>query len=323
MDITSFSNESTIFGPDPEFFLGESSTRYFSANFKKINHNLQNVRIDQDQLLADFEIEWPEIWATKKGVSLKPHIGTLDFFLTSIQLVETYLFIVKNKEKSQINNMWISEFSCKAGRECIEKKLFPCECQLLSEVSTNNQTTFVFEIKICTAKIVLTILSSPKETSFCNKKISAFYDMKSYYSLNYKYAFRNITNIYLNLQQSFISADFELVHYNDIFYNGIGCNHMPCITFCDLVLAAGQLSQILLFRLNNITREEASNLWLRNIRCLYKSPITDKTNVVVKIKKTREIPLKGAVYNCTDLIFDFNNGSLTAECGSAYQLNSK
>ena len=301
----------------PDSFLGDSSQRYFSSNFKKVFHHINETKIENGKLLACCSVEWPEDWSHKKGVALQPHIGTLDFFLIASRLAEVYFEKVENLCDNQISNMWISEFHCKAGNKCIEQNTIFCECRLLSK---KNQTEYTLDIKIADAVVVLkTQLPDKIEDTLLEIKRWDDFEQVSYYSAHYKEALRDITNIRIDTSRKNISADFELEHINKSSYKGIGSTYMPCVTFCDLVLVCGQLSQIILYHLDNTTREQASNLWLRNIHCFYKKPIKGKTNISVAIKASKALKLKGANYNCSVLIFNFNNEDLIAECSSAYQ----
>lgn len=217
--------------------------------------------------------------------------------------------------------MWILEFHCKAGNKCKEKSSILCECLLISEkdISEKNKTEYILEIKIEDTIIVLkTQLSNTDEKMLLDIEYCGS-DSDSYYVEHYKEAIRDMTNIRIQTREKNISANYELKHTGETDYKGIGSDYMPCVTFCDLVLACGQLSQIILYQIDNTTREKASNLWLRNIRCFYRKPIRGSTNISVKVKESKMLRLKGAIYNCSDLVFNFNNGDLIAECSSAYQ----
>jgi hypothetical protein len=313
-------HDTILHGLTPDSFLGDSSHRYFSSNFKRVVHHIDEIKIGHNNILANFSIQWPINWSNKKGISLQPHIGTLDFFLIAVRLAETYFRTVKMMHENQISEMWILEFHCKAGNKCIENSITSCKCQLISEVTEQNETEFILNISISDATIILKILLQAKgirELSDISQQ--TFSEHEPYYSACYKEASRDITNIIVNTQEKYVTSKFELKHIDYSIYKGIGSIYMPCITFCDLILACGQLSQILLYQLDDTNRENASNLWLRNIHCVYRKPIKENTNILVKVNKSKIVNLRGSYYNCSDLVFDFNDGDLIAECSSAYQ----
>jgi hypothetical protein len=129
-----------------ERYLGTSSKRYFSDGYKDILHHFSNIRNEKEELLADLVLKWPEKWSGKKGVTLTPHIGTLDFFLASTILVKKY-FQAMNKEFIKlVDKMWIAEFVCKSGNKCLEQQSTPCLCRLLSKEEANINTHYLFEV---------------------------------------------------------------------------------------------------------------------------------------------------------------------------------
>jgi len=135
MDIST-SNQNEFLDKDKgiDYFLGSSSKRYLSSGFKRIEHSIENISIEEDCLFADLFINWPKDWSEKKGGQIKPHVGTLDYFLFSERLVEVYMKLVEHKKiykksikdvantflsngfKVTYMNFFRRSFSCKASR---------------------------------------------------------------------------------------------------------------------------------------------------------------------------------------------------------------
>jgi hypothetical protein len=318
MDTFTTNCEKSLHGYDADFFLGPSSKRYFGTGFKKTEHGFLNLRKEEECLFADLMINWPETWAEKKGVNVTPHIGTLDFFLASVTLVEEYFSIVREISIKQMNHMWISDFICKTGNKCIEQNNLSCSCRLIFEECNSSKTIFVFEIKIGDTCVSLSI-DFPNNLSPMYYKSPQLLEQRTYYSQGYKCADRRISNIKVDFNRKSITADYALRHQDNLTYYGIGAEYMPCITLCDLILIAGQLTQILLYSLDGTSREASSNLWMRKIHCSYKKPIVTDPEVLIEIRKSTNINMKGEMYHCSDLRFDFNNGYLIADCSSAYK----
>jgi hypothetical protein len=313
-------NVNTLQSSDTGRYLGASSKRYFSDGYKDIQHSFSNIRIEKKELLADLILEWPEKWSEKKGVAITPHVGTLDFFLASAILVEKYFQPMNKEFIKRVNKMWIAEFVCKSGNKCLEKQSIPCLCRLLSKEKMDNKIHYLFEVLVANTIVRLKVVSPYHSlTSSFDPFFAAQTD--SYYFNEYKGADRIISSINLMPSEKYISADYELRHNQDSSFHGLTSDYMPCLTFCDLVLCAGQLTQILLYNLDNISREESSNLWMRKIHCVYNKPIPMNSQVSVSINKTNMVKMKSGIYNCSELTFNFNNGDLIAHCSSAYQPN--
>lgn len=308
-------------GDGADYFLSSSTKRYLSSGFKRTRHFIRITSIDKERLTADLFINWPNSWSEKKGDQLKPHVGTLDYFLFSERLVETYLKYVSHIKDYDISQMWIKYFSFKAGSECIDTNSFKSSCILKSDRIENGYLIYQFEISISNANVNLAI-QLPQNTvkneieSFSEKHLT---EDSYYYFDGYKRALRNISNISIDTQKKLLSANYELKHFEDATFYGIGEKFMPAITFCDLMLGAGQLSQVLLYEMDHTNREKASNLWLRRVHSIYNKPIYNNAVIKIIIEQSKSIKLKGLNYTCADIVVTFNNDVLIANCNFAYQ----
>lgn len=101
-------NKNTLQRVGAENYLGTSSRRYFSDGYKDIKHYFNDIRIEKEMLYANLVLEWPEKWSEKKGVSITPHIGTLDFFLASAILVEKFFQAMNKGFVDIIKKMWVT-----------------------------------------------------------------------------------------------------------------------------------------------------------------------------------------------------------------------
>lgn len=305
-----------------DYYLGPSEKRYFGQNYKKISHNISGLNVSNNCISGNLSIIWPDCWAEKKGKNIVPHIGTLDFFVIAIRFVELYIYYVDNKSMEEMNSMWISHIKCQSNK-CIEKSNTKCSCSLLSTSYCSGVIAREYEVLVDNAKVYLILESCEEKVPSSPSKSNLLDDTcnKSYFSEKYKSYSLVLKNIELNLNESFVYADID----SDIFniwekHNGLTQAYMPCFTICDLVVAAGQLSQILLLNKSGIARDDSYNLWMRQIICRYNTPINCCAKLKVSIIKSKILNVKGLYYNSVDLCFNFNNGDLVTECKSAYQI---
>jgi hypothetical protein len=301
-----------------DYFLGQSEDRYFSSNYKKVEHLQENLRIQDETLYGYTVIKWPDTWARKKGKVIKPHAGTLDFFVIAVQFVELYYSLIETAEKME--QMWISDFICSSGATFIEDERISCSCRQQSRRMDGNRLIASFEIKIADAAVQLIIENRiTREADRLPETDSE--RIISFHREGYKYYHREISNILWNKTDKHITADYNLIAEDIYAVGGIGSFYMPCLTFCDLILVSGQLSQILAFGLDDITREEASCLFLRKIHGKYVKPVSGKTSVNVSVVHSDILKMRNETYRGVHLFFDFNNGDLTANCKAAYKIN--
>lgn len=328
------SDNSIIYYESPEKFLGENSKRYFSSNYKRIKHEITNLTIQNNSLVGYLNISWPHLWAEKAGKSLKPHVGSLEFYVIAVQFVEYYMTILDNIKKDCMNRMWVEDFVSKAGNEAVEEDAsIPCKCTKLSQCIDGRNVTTKFVIGIGKVVVKLTVhyetCMERRCMSSCNNAscmsidniLSVKEEQLSYYTLGYKVPMHKISNIMVDKEKGYITADAQLVNLelaND--FVGVSSNFQPCFTYCDIILITGQLSQILLFSLDNLTRENASNLWMRSVECKYSVPIKDLTHIKLEVKESKAINVSGRDYRSSTLFLDFGDGQMTSVCKFAYQL---
>ncbi len=320
----------------PESFLGLNKKRYFSSNYKKIKYDIDELLIYDNSLLGNLNVQWPEVWSEKNGGKRKPHLGSLELYIIAVQFVEYYMEIIDNLKKECLERVWVNNFISKVGNGCIEEcENMACKCTKLSQKKSGCHVDCLFEIKIGKAIVRLAINYVSCENRVClstcngNAVISLdkISNMKkrgelSFYSLGYKILMHKITNVVVNKEERFIEADIELVNEElSAYFEGISRTYQPCITFCDIIPITGQLSQILLFSLDDISREDAGNLWMRTADCKYFRPIKGQTKVRITVKESSIINTVGINYRAATLLLDYNGGDSLSECKFAYQLN--
>jgi hypothetical protein len=237
--------------------------------------------------------------------NIPPHVSSLDFLLVSIRLIEHYFNMVE--ETFFINKMWVSKFICTVGGKFIECKNMECSCTKRTKEIINNFIQYVFDIKIADVVVEIEVLQGLNMNS-SGSLLDEFNKSKcSFYEEGYKYFEREIINIILNKKMQCIEADYIIEKNNNIFFEGIAQSFMSNISFCDLIIACGQLSQILVFDIDNITRNN-STLMLRHINSNYKHPISvNKCKIKVSVKSSTILKMKNDYYRSANLFFDIRN----------------
>lgn len=337
MKINHINNNLSVFKSD-ESFLGSRKKRYFSSSYKKINCDIKELIIQNNSLLGNLSIAWPEVWSEKNGELRKPHLGSLELYVIAVRFVEHYLGIIDNLKKECIEKVWVNNFVPKVGQGAIENcHELACRCSKLSQRQDKNRINCLFEVKIGKATVRLAIDYNLCEEKRCfagcvaNPCISIqklldlrVHDERSFYTTGYKIPVHKITDIIVNKEEQSVRADIELLNIElSPFFNGLSKAYQPCLTFCDIILVTGQLAQILLFSLDNINREEAGNLWMRTADCKYFRPIKENTGVKISVKESSMLKTGGIEYRAATLLLDFNDGDSLSECKFAYQITEK
>lgn len=323
-----------LFIDSPDIILGSARNRYFGFGYKNTIHFINNCEIKGNILIADLHIIWAKLWSKKQGSYTAPHVSSLDFYVVSMLLAENYLRLHGNIKESCIKRVWVENFYCKAGSGAIEEDTIPCSCRKIYQ--SQNKDLIVYSFKIFIEKVVIILkINQPRCNSFkrtclsiCNNheeistgSYSLLNDKLNYYSSVYKKLDRVVSNILINKETREIRANINILNWTcyDII-RGTGSEYMPYTTFGDLILIAGQMTQMLLFSLYNITRDTASNLWLREIKCNNAKKVSSQTTACVSILSSNVILVQGKHFQNLLLSFHFGNSELIAECKAAYQI---
>ncbi|KAA0015595.1 hypothetical protein F0A16_19940 [Salinicola corii] len=100
--------------------------------------------------------------------------------------------------------------------------------------------------------------------------------------------------------------------------NGEKCEH---IDYIDVFVSALQLGQILLYELDDVTREESNNLWMRNVsfKTLQKTDVPLGNNLDVTLENTSLVNKDDAEWRSADIVASLDH--IQVRCSVAHQLN--
>ena len=126
------------------------------------------------------------------------------------------------------------------------------------------------------------------------------------YQDGYKFRDHTITDIILD-EEKMNSRGNVTLYEEDIQKKGIGAKYDGMI-LTDYVLVTGQLTQALLYSLNNSDREKSNNMWLREIDVWCEFPPTEKTcNGEVKFLNMNTLNMSGETWQSVTLSGSLSN----------------
>jgi hypothetical protein len=285
--------------------LGDAKERYFSNGFRNIDFEYTNINIARNSISCKLLFKTKDTWSKKLNHSLKPHLGTVEYFVISVLMSEILLKTVEGLSDEDISGAWVIDFCIKTRpNNNLEAELINVNACVINSSAINNrdwQYKKIISIEIDTISVTLIINhNSSQNISKINK--SFYYDYASFiknynqniYTYGYKCSYHTIKNIELNCIDQEATSNIELRHkYLNVKYNGLGSKYLNANLISDHILVTGQLIQVLLYELDNITREESNNLWLRELHVSYPTPlIKQKTDNHIKNIDSRIISMK-------------------------------
>lgn len=297
--------------------LGDGRKRYFSNGFRKINHLIKDITLNdvEQSLQGILTVEYPEDWSGKNPAKkLKPHLSVLDAFLVTAQLNEAFLachFGLSNEMREKI---WISKIKMKAGvipETSLEN--VKIATQYLNTSPNNNnvnkyESTFISVIGTINVEMVICHDLSDDKTTY---KVSEVIDeiKKQYFGTGYKIPIHEITDIEISGLNSSISSNVNATNNESIRTNyGQGKAFFPSFSWPDCMLISGQLTQALVYTLDKISRDNTNNLWMREISAEYINPLKLEVNrAFIKVTEFDTEEIDGRIWRFATLHGNIGN----------------
>jgi hypothetical protein len=254
-------------------FLGSPNTRYLAKRFSDINYEISNLTFGECSLSSSIAVSK----VNSICYSHKKHFGSIEAVSIASTLTEMFIvgrFLLKNKD---LDCLKIKEmnFTVKKGDESSEfessvsytpikgsKELF----QFVSKVQ-NFRITFLIEIPF--------VLQQCWNTNMVDQFISTLsyrYNYKGYKASNI-----DIKDIFLDTQNKKIMSSYSV--QNNWKNKGLIVGNSVKLSHIDFIRISGQLIQTLLYNLEGMSREMASNMWVKNLKIEFTEAIKEQAAI--------------------------------------------
>ncbi len=308
---------SAVLAKNIDDILGVSSQRYFGAGYKQVQHSIQDVNIDPNskQIKATVCINYPTTWSKKNtSKELKPHLSTIDAFVVAAQVCDAFVSYCYQLSDGLSKRIWIRELSIRAGRgSVLELNDIPLSGELVSSATSEdslNGYLSEFEITLGGFIINLVLDHSLLASNLCHEPIQfdcveelLGQNQTSIYGHEYTHIKHNIQ--VLNLNATSIDATLRLERESN--YNptsGLGAAFSGCTSPLDLLVCAAQLSQVLIYHLDDLDRTDTKNLWMRSVKVHSPHPLVKSgaTPIKVATKKSRLVNKGNECWRTADVL---------------------
>ena len=313
MQLTSTCSEIRL--RNAEQFLGPKEERYFASGYKKITCELFDHHFSDDKLTASLNLSCGKSLSTKNGKILDQHLGSIESSLIAIRSLELFLSVKYNLTDNEISASYIKR---------IEFKTRPCSPGLNQQndievtpihLFEKNRGSFTgnFEILVKNFQFLIEIdidrqfnPSEPSHKRFTENIINPAH----HYHQGYRLTSIDIENLLLNLENRSVIAESKVTHPNEVFEAGLGTKNLRGLSFVEFLSIAGQLTQILLYKLENTSREESNNMWVRSLSADF---LPVKTNQPIEVSSKAYftefnlVKIKGEVWRTVSAKFEIGN----------------
>lgn len=254
---------------DIDYYLGAKDKRYLASGYKKVCYEYKQLHVDNGILKGSLDIEWGGVWSIKGASSLKPHLGTAEYLAIAANMVEVYLAKVYKLSQSAINYSYISFFKLKMPPVPKQQtSSLNVSVNKVEFTGNDHRITSVFCVDIDHVKVRVNVVH-------CSEQGDNFWKIsergicsirKHYFTEGYKKHCHQIFVDSKDWEQDRLEAAISLTNCSDRYdENGIATAYLPGPSLTDFVLISGELIQALIYKMDNLSREETNNLWLREL----------------------------------------------------------
>lgn len=251
-------------------FLGASESRYFSNGYKYINYSYIQSFVNNGLLNGILNIG-----VNDDCPSVINHLGAIEYTAIACNLCEQLLKREYNLTNEEIAVSWIRSFYLKIKKpvQINESGQVGVSSQIMathpSEISINGYIS-QFVIQIGDALVKLEV-DHPVKLWF---RLMSCESMKKnvcgLYMDGYKQRNHRLINVYPNMREKACKAFVGIIEKNKCD-QGLGAGYRA-VLLSDVINISGQLSQILLYTLEGISKKDANNMWLREFSMDYLKP---------------------------------------------------
>ncbi len=311
-----------------ELFLGKRKGRYFTEGYKNTKFDLTNFVFNENKFHSSVEVYWKSAFGEKRGKEISPHIGTLEYLSISTILSQFLLIGYYGLSYKDIQRSFLRRFKMKtkANRNNSSKK------ETTTEITNTNilnkrDNIYLSKIKvnIGNVNIFLEIEHPLMQTGIDRQTELAILLArmnKQYYKHGYRFGSYDISNINMNLYEKVINSKININRQDKgLHYEGIGMTHNSIYSMCDFIPIIGQLTQVLLYNLDKLKREETNNMWLRYIDLECDKPIREtRPDANIKFKDHKHLNMNNEQWSVVKL--DAKISNMKATISVAHKLNS-
>ncbi|AGB83998.1 AvrD [Serratia sp. FGI94] len=284
-------------------YLGDGEHRFFGMGYRRVSYEIENISVsfkkkqgDEHKLTADLSVTYPVDWSKKKSGNLTPHLSSVDVIILTARFCEVMLSQCYLYSPSENARTWIKNIKLKAGtsaQEDLENIPVVMKMKTTSGDKENEEVlSSVFECKIGKMLARCEVEHLNKDAAYQDTvypSLSTLFDapQKKYYGDLFKVRGQRLTNIrYDRATQQVISEVKLTIPDGNQPTVGIEGAWQPMVTFVDCFVSHLQLSQILMYELDNIARADSETLWMLQTEISASSParnVADTANMVATV----------------------------------------
>ncbi|WP_227983300.1 AvrD family protein [Nocardia spumae] len=261
--------------PDIDAVLGDRAGRFFGEGYKRIQHEIFDITVEAraqgPKLSAVAGVRYPLDWSQKSTRVLTPHLSSIDCSIFGFRLLAVILRECGVSD-ADIGRCWMPYVQFSSGTVATENlDRFPIEATVTGSTETTLTISGSFgstmELEAVVALPTPPRLPAPGPARPVAEPAGGYSRGPVYRRGQY------LRDIRLDSDGTGASAQFALAPVDsDSVGTGVADSYQPSITLVDATVILAQLSQVVLYELDNIARKDSETLWMRRMTARADAP---------------------------------------------------
>lgn len=315
--------------------LGDADQRYFAQGFRAVEQSLRRVRFSRPsesnpRVTAVLSLNYPATWSKKQGRETRvPHLSTLDALVAAIQLAEAILAGEMGLSSAERSCVWLQRVAIRAGAKAVEELQDVGVTGELVESRAHDNPLFSgcqqlrarFAIGALRVELDLVApVATPRMVSQTYRNLDDLLGCASrrYYGEGFKEDQMTIGDGWI-VDETAIHVPVSRTGGRDCC--DLGSSYLRSPTFVNCILGQAQVSQLLLYSLDQMDRSISSNLWMRQVELISDGPcMYPETEFVAEARvfRSRLLQMSDQTWRVTDFTGRF--GPIAARYNLAHAL---
>lgn len=272
--------------------LGPSEQRYFGEGYKRTQYEC-NINYDTDFAQGLVSVAYRTDWSQKKTQSRRPHLSTIDAFLIAGRV--SYAIIKRHYQLSahQSSQAWIRHVSIKAGAEALEDlDAVRLSAQLL-DTSSSQDSLFgtLTRVKTKLDSMEIEVIIDHEAKADHSQSVVSFSDEDEYFNSDFRLRHCHLANNTFCDAICAVSSDLLFQCPGKPSTGAMG--HYPnALMMVDWLTCFAQLSQLVMYRLDKLDRNETHNLWMRSVTVTTPYPIIPRRKHTLTLRSMKNSLVK-------------------------------
>lgn len=305
-------------GVNIDEFLGPSDSRYFGSGYRRICHHIFDIDMDCEagNFSASIGIEYPQDWS-KKGErgDLRPHLSTVDILVSAIQLCDAFLLCRFGFSFEHERQLWLHHISIKSARTAHQDLIdIPAHGAYVSCVpaalgGTRHLSSFEVSIAGFSVEVVVAHALSESRFPFGPRVVLKHLDellgrsRRSLYGHHYKSLKHDIYDMHFPSDET-LTGRVSILEDNGYAPTvGVGSGFSGYASAVDMMVCGAQMAQVLMYRLDNLSRQNSYNLWMRAFSINMPDPVPRLVpfDMDIGVTKTRICLMGGSPWRTAEM----------------------